>query len=73
MVEDMATKAALGDEESQLLVTEEEMKELHRQVSQIRFLFTNCNIAAENDARAYARNIIGAAIRQLGKSKNEKD
>ena len=33
MVEDMASRAALGDEESQLLVTEQEMKELHRQVS----------------------------------------
>ena len=30
MVEDMASKAAQGDEESQLLVTEEEMKELAR-------------------------------------------
>jgi hypothetical protein len=30
MVEDMAGKAAAGDEESQLLVTEEEMKELAR-------------------------------------------
>ena len=62
MVEDMATKAALGDEESQLLVTEEEMKELHRQVSQFLFLFTHYNFDAENDARAYFRYIIGAAI-----------
>ena len=33
MVEDMANRAAEGDEESQLLVTEQEMKELNRQVS----------------------------------------
>ena len=52
MVEDMATKAALGDEESQLLVTEEEMKELHRQVSQLSFLFTNCNLGCRKQCKS---------------------
>ena len=33
MVEDMAQRAADGDEESQLLITDEEVKEVNRQVS----------------------------------------
>ena len=52
MVEDMATKAALGDEESQLLVTEEEMKELHRQVSELRSLLTNCNLGCRKQCKS---------------------
>ena len=57
MVEDMASKAAQGDEESQLLVTEEEMKELHRQVSEeiyTWYLLTGTNL--ESDARENSRN-----------------